>query len=275
METHILNPIQIAAGLGIAFLMAVLSYRLKALTISGSIGMIIIGTIIFGLGGIVFAVPLIFFFVSSSLLSQIKHQSKEYSMKLADKSGPRDIRQVLANGGAAAMTVIIFTVSQENLWLFVYLAAVCEATADTWATEIGTLSRSKPVSIVTFGRVESGQSGGVTILGTAASLLGSILAALSAIPVVLWISGDVSLSPFFWITASLAGFGGSLIDSILGATIQRQFRCGETDRITERPISGERHNQLIRGVRFFDNDMVNLISSLSAGALYAIVNVIL
>ena len=50
-----------------------------------------------------------------------------------------------------------------------FAGAIAAASADTWATEIGTLSPANPVSIATLRPVQTGMSGGVSILGIAAS----------------------------------------------------------------------------------------------------------
>jgi len=270
METGIINPAQILFGLTTSACLASLSYRLKALNISGAAGMIIIGTMVFGLGGWEISVPLLFFFISSSLLSRIKNRFKIDSMKLADKTGPRDIRQVFANGGAAALSVLAWAVTQDSIWIYVYIASVCEASADTWATEIGTLSKTKPVSIVSFKEVQPGQSGGVTLIGTAGAVLGSLFTAIVAIPLLAKVNynfGTIML-------ISSAGFAGCLFDSLLGATIQRQFCCSKTGKVTENKHSDGIKNSLFRGINYIDNDIVNFSSCIFTAGIIVIVKVI-
>lgn len=259
--------IQIAGGLGLALLLALISYRTRLVTISGALGMILIGIVVFGLGGLVFSIPLLFFFFTSSLLTVIKNPAKRRSQKVIDKAGPRDLGQVLANGGAAAIFVIVYFVSGRYIWFFAYLACVCEAAADTWATEIGTLSKTYPVSITTLKKVEPGISGGISVLGTLAALLGAILTMLSALPAAAHNSGLLIFAFSSWFIAANGGFAGAIFDSLLGASLQAQYRCLVCDRLTERREHCGLPSKYLRGYRFINNDTVNFFSALFAALM--------
>ncbi len=255
------------SGISLSVIMAFISYRLRALSISGAAGMIIVGSIVFGLGGVVFAIPLILFFVSSSLLSKIKTSDKEKSMEMFDKSGPRDIYQVLANGGVGALAVLMFFVTNNTIWFFIYLSSICEAAADTWATELGTISRKKPISIISFRKIEAGSSGGVSLLGTASAAGGSLM--IAGFSYLFSLSGTSSQSPRFesFIAVFIFGFIGALIDSLIGATIQSQFQCDICYKTTEQQWHCGKRSMLIRGFRAVNNDVVNFLSTTSAAVL--------
>ena len=259
-----LRAMQLVAGVALSLVIALVSYRIKAISLSGALEMIIIGTIIFGLGGIIFAVPLLFFYITSVILTAIKTSRKEIALLTFDKTGARDIWQVLANGGIPAVCAVIYFVTGNIIWFFPALAALCEAASDTWATEIGTLSRSTPVSIVTFKPVNPGQSGGVTALGILAAIAGSVLTMLIAY----WLGfleKDLGHFPLkLWTAAANCGLAGSLLDSILGGSIQAQYRCEICDRTTEKTIHCGLPTTLERGFRFLNNDAVNFASSLFA-----------
>jgi len=265
--TNIGPFIQFVIGFISAILIAAISYKLRALTISGAIGMVLIGTLVFGSGGIVFAVPLIIFFISSSFLSAIKSTSKKLALAESGKTGPRDIRQVLANGGIAALAATAYAVTQNDIWFMIYLAVVAEAAADTWATEIGTLSSRKPVSILNLRAVEPGQSGGITFLGTTASLVGSGMVILSGLAAVYLVGNIVIYDPSIWILAAFSGWAGAVFDSVLGASVQAQYKCQLCGKITEKAIHCKRATRLHRGWRFLNNDGVNFASSLFAALL--------
>jgi uncharacterized protein (TIGR00297 family) len=162
----------IAAALILSLVMALVSYRFRTVTRSGAVGMVIVGTVIFGLGGFVFAIPLLFFFISSSIFSNLKTPGKVKSLAGADKTGTRDFFQVMANGGVASALVLVYFISGDIIWFFPYLASMCEASADTWATELGTLYPDSPVSMTSLKRVDPGQSGGISMLGTIAAIGG-------------------------------------------------------------------------------------------------------
>ncbi len=269
-----LDLLQMMIGFLIAFILAYGSYKFNALSRSGAMGMIIVGTIVFGLGGLIFAVPLIFFFISSSLISLIITPSKRQAMITFDKTGPRDIWQVLANGGVGAVCVILYFITGESIWFFPYLAALCEATSDTWATELGTLSKRYPVSITTLKRVEPGRSGGVTVLGTLAAVAGSLATMLSGYSAIAVEFGLQQYQFKFWLAAVNAGIAGAILDSMLGGSIQAMYRCNVCERIIERKQHCGAPTNHISGWRFVNNDIVNFISTLFAAAVVAVIFVL-
>ena len=257
----------IIIGLAISGLMAIISYRLKALSGSGTVGMIIIGTLIFGLGQIPAAVPLILFFISSSLLSKLNNSHKTAAMKFGEKGSKRDIWQVFANGGVGATCIVVLFLTRQPVWFFCYLASISEAAADTWATEIGTMSRISPVSILSLRRVEAGMSGGITLVGTSAALTGSIFITLSVFIMQVLFYPAQHLSTALLGLSAGGGFIGSIIDSILGSSIQARFQCPTCNRLTERRIHCGTQTVSAGGVWCINNDAVNFLSALSAAIL--------
>ena len=255
---------QLLVGLGLAIVLALISYRFKALSISGALGTIAIGTLVFGLGGWLCAVPLLVFFITSSVLSRIRSEIKLQSIKTIEKAGPRDIKQVFANGGVATICLVVLLLINDDRWYVLYLASLGVAAADTWATEIGTLLSGKPVSIISWAKVPPGQSGGISLPGTIASLLGSMATVFSILPL------DAIPGSFgFLLLASCAGFIGSLIDSFLGATVQAAYRCNLCGAIVESQSHCGQQSTRIKGISFINNDMVNFLSNLIAVGLLA------
>lgn len=247
---------QFILGIVLAGLLAGLSYRLKALSVSGAFGTLLVGTVVFGLGGWLYSAPLIFFFISSNLLSKLKSEIKNQSRKSIEKAGARDIWQVFANGGVATACVLLQAFTSEYCWFYIYLASLGASSADTWATEVGTLMSSKPRSILTFKRVQTGVSGGVSIPGTFASLIGSALTVFSVLP---FLYNDLNLR--FLIFAVLTGFLGSIVDSIFGASVQASFNCEVCGKNTETISHCGNPTKLVRGIRIINNDFVNILSN--------------
>jgi uncharacterized protein (TIGR00297 family) len=134
-----------------------------------------------------------------------------------------------------------------------YLAAIAAATADTWATEIGFFSRKLPINIVSFKKVGKGSSGGITLLGTIGSAIGAAVIGLTGL---IW-----GLSGLEATVITVAGFTGSVIDSILGATIQGKFQCPECNNITEKRIHCGVNSTKIEGFSWLDNNLVNFINT--------------
>ncbi len=110
-----------------------------------------------------------------------------------------------------------------------FLGSMAAATADTWSTEIGSLSSKPPRSILSWKHVAAGSSGGVTILGLLGAFTGAIVIALV---------GSVANSHILviMIVGSIAGFTGSVVDSLIGASVQRVNRCPSCQILTERSI---------------------------------------
>ena len=248
---------QLIIGILLAALIAGLSYRWHFLKLNGAVITFLLGAVIFGFGGIKYTIPVLAFFIFSSLLSKAgKHKKMELESSF-EKSGVRDLSQVLANGGMAGILVILIFIFQRNDWYPQYLAGLAVATADTWATELGVFSRSKPRMITTFEQVAAGVSGAISLLGSLAAVAGSCFILLSGL-YFLRAAGQSSLDIIVIIIGS--GVLGSFIDSFIGATIQAQYRCRICHKSTEKRIHCQQEAHLVRGNVFITNDLVNFIS---------------
>src|SRR5690606_20349729 len=183
---------------------------------------------------------------------------------VASKGSRRDAGQVLANGGVAAGAAVVAGITGKPEAAFpAFLGAMAAATSDTWATEIGLLSRRPPRSIVTWRQVRPGLSGGVTPLGLAAAAAGGATIGLI---------GSLG-RPRRELVAlgTLAGLAGSLADSVAGATVQGVYRCPRCGEETERRVHSCGTPTIpARGVAWIDNDVVNLIGA-AVGAITALV----
>ena len=207
-----------------------LGYWRRSLTVSGVVGAILVGTLIFGFGGWLWGVLLITFFVSSSWLSHYRRADKEAAVEKFAKGSRRDIGQTLANGGLGAILAIVYARYPDPLVFAAFLGVMATVNADTWATELGVLSELPPRLITTGEEVPPGTSGGVTRLGIWASVAGALLigtVATMLTQVEALVSGEgwnleaVSYS----VLAVAGGLVGSLFDSLLGATVQGIYYC--------------------------------------------------
>ncbi|MFN2145233.1 MAG: DUF92 domain-containing protein [Anaerolineales bacterium] len=266
MNTPLIPTSQILIGFGLALLISLLGKAARALALSGAIAATLIGTVIFGIGGLPWAALMITFFVTASGLSRLFGARKSDLTDKFEKGSQRDWAQVFANSGAGAFLAVISLLFPEAVWPWVaYAGAMAAVNADTWATELGVLS-PKPPRLITSGEtVAMGTSGGVTLTGTAATFAGGLLiAAVGGL-----CQPDVPAAPFI-IAVSLAGLTGSLIDSLLGATVQAIYYDPVRQKETERQILGEDGKLVapLRGWVWMNNDLVNFLSSV-AGALAA------
>ena len=254
---------QLFVGFILAIIIALAAYRANSLSSSGVYAAIVVGSVIFGVGGWQWAVLLLVFFVSSSGLTRAFKKRKSGLSEKFSKGGRRDAGQVIGNGGLATLFAGLHYFLPASPWVWMaFAASLAAVNADTWATELGVLNPHPPRMITNFGKVvEKGTSGGISLTGTLASLAGAgligLLAALiSPLP--------ASFAMAAWIT--LAGLAGSLFDSLLGATVQAIYYCPTCRKETERhPLhTCGTQTTLRRGWSWLDNDLVNLGCSLFA-----------
>lgn len=252
--------IQILGGFFLAVLISLAAYRLGSLSTSGVFGAVITGGIIFGFGGFPWGAQLLTFFITSSLLSKLFKHRKESLADKFSKGHQRDLGQVLANGGTGALLAIIFLIDNSHNWTwFAFVGAMAAVNADTWATEIGILNPKNPRLITNWKIVNPGTSGGVSITGILASLIGSSIIGVVS---VVFTPADEAWIVFF--AAVLGGMAGSIFDSFLGATVQAIYYCPECKIETERHPEHTCHSltHQIHGWSWLNNDLVNLFASM-------------
>lgn len=249
---------QLAIGAVLALVVALAAYRFHALSRSGAVAAFAIGTAIFGAAGWQGACVLFAFFIPSTLLSRIGRARKRELVDIG-KHGARDAWQVLANGGVAAVCIVL-SLRYGLGYATAFAGALAAASADTWGTEIGTLARGTPRSILTLRPLATGLSGGITLQGTLAEFAGAALVGLIA-----W---TLHLAPFVAVLAG--GVAGAFVDSLLGATLQALRWCPTCERACEtNPHVCGTSTTLRRGAAWFDNDLVNLAATATGATVAA------
>jgi uncharacterized protein (TIGR00297 family) len=265
------NPANLVFGFLLSLIIAAVALRGHSLSRSGAAGAVVEGTVIFGLGGFAWGLLLIAFFISSSALSHYKASRKASLAEKFAKTGQRDLSQVLANGGlGAALAVLSLFIADTWLLFVAFTGAMAAVNADTWATEIGVLSPRLPRLITTGKVTAAGTSGAISLWGVSAAAAGALFIGACATlfsPLVTAVSSAQMLS--LVAIALIAGLAGSLVDSLLGATVQGIYWCERDQKETEKRIHtcGER-TRLLRGWAWMDNEWVNFLCS-AVGALVA------
>lgn len=246
----------------IMLVVSVASYKSKQLTLGGSFAAFLVGlipTYVLGFGALA---TLLLFFIAAGVLGKIaKRICTVDVMKIHKKGGTRDAMQVYANGFMALLAGLLYALNPTMSFLVMFGSAVGEAASDTFASEVGILSKTKPVSIITGKPMTPGLSGAVSPLGLASGLLGAVLIGLCFWGCFLPLAPK---SAAYASVVALSSFFGCLIDSVLGATVQAHYYDEVNDRITERSEVDGRMLVLERGVRWIDNDMVNFMSNVIA-----------
>jgi uncharacterized protein (TIGR00297 family) len=231
------------------------AWRARGLTASGAAAAWTVGTLILWGSGWEGGAVLAAFFVSSSAVSRLT-----VALPGIDPKGDRrDHRQVWANGGPAALGALLgICCGQAGLW--VITGSLAAAAADTWATAIGSRSGTPPRLLWSGRTVPPGANGGVTVLGSAAAAAGALLvAALGAV------AGGV---PRILPLATLIGFAGMLLDSVLGGLLQGRFVCSTCGESSEWRVH-RCGTPTVRqgGIAWLDNDGVNLAATTAAALL--------
>ncbi|MFH0713798.1 MAG: DUF92 domain-containing protein [Candidatus Micrarchaeota archaeon] len=272
--------------IGIIFLLlfAIFAFKRDALTEEGTLTAITIGLLVFlfplgPISGRIWFALVALFFLASFFVTKYCSRAKVTVNKEFAKGATRDLMQVFANGAGAAILAVIYYFYPHDVVFLAFAVVLATVNADTWATELGILSRSKPVLITNFKTVRRGVSGAVSIYGLLAAFIGSLLIALGAVLFIYFDSvyfGSIFRVPggvyLFVAVVSVFGVLGSLVDSILGAVVQIMYYCKKCRKETERTVHRcGRHTVYYKGIKFFDNDVVNLISSLVTGLLAALV----
>ena len=249
--------------------------RGRTLTLGGGVGAIVIGTAIYGYAGWAGYVVLLSFFVSSTLLTRFRYTAKAAKGVSELKAGARTIWQTIGQGGVALIIAGIALLLRVHSAMLAagFVSALAEANADTWAVELGVLSKRSPRLITKFCcEVPPGTSGGVSPLGELAAVAGCFLVALVA--GVLGVLGNTPV--FLIVTTAIAALVGEHVDSVLGATVQAAYYCPLCQKETERKIhkcgTAARH---VKGLRIITNEAVNFVSTATAAALALILQLVL
>lgn len=243
----------ILLGLAASFICCAAAFVLRWLTLDGAAAAIVIGTITFGLGGWPTIIALLFFFISSALITPKEGPAPVDNIN----RNRRDGLQVWANGFWIVFWLVTGMLTNWFACWIAAAAAIATATADTWATELGSERfDAKTYLVGSFREVEAGTQGGVSWPGLTASLAGS-----SFIAGIAYLGFPFSIGWFICIL--MAGLAGSLFDSWLGASLQ-----GVTHTLHFSRFSWQQDI-------IIDNNMVNWMATGLGSLLILILNLII
>jgi uncharacterized protein (TIGR00297 family) len=259
----------IAAAVACNAVLALAAYAKRAVSISGAVIGFLVGFGVFAFGGLAYFIILGTFFVSSSVLSRIGAARKSLLEGVQERGSRRDAVQVLANGGVGLAAAALSFATGSIMWSVAYTASFAAANADTWSSEVGVLSRRRPRSILTWRLVEPGVSGGVTALGLLAGAAGSATIALVGLAALALLGAPVPFGAAV-VAVTLGGFSGTIVDSVLGATVQAQYAEQGSGAYTEQRRGPRGTNELRRGISFVTNDFVNFAACLAGTAVASI-----
>ncbi len=218
----------------------------KALTKWGIVLAVVLDIIVSIAFGNIGFVILLMFFVGSLMSDKVKKHKKR------SPSEQRNSIQVLANGFVGGVSALIYIVFPNKVFFLLYATSFAEAFADTVGSGIGALAKNT-YDPFRMKKVENGLSGGMSIIGTTASLL----AALSIASLSLLFEG---IYIFDAIIIASCGFLGSVFDSFLGSRAQIKYICRKCGAVVEDSVHCDNICQKHSGFSWVNNNVVNLVS---------------
>lgn len=214
----------------------------------GAVASVLVGGLVWESGQWATALPLLFFFVTSSAISKL---ALGQSRTRESAGSGRCAVQVLSNGAPAALVCGLDLLMGVPQFEVAVLACFACATADTWSSELGTRFGKTAWRISSLKKTQPGVSGAVSIPGSIAGVFGACAIALFALP----ISGGGAAA-----AVAIAGTAGFLLDSILGDLFQARYRRHDGTMSDDQGVN----TILANGQAWLDNHLVNLISTSAA-----------
>jgi len=204
----------------IALLFGYFSYRLKAADLSGLFAGAIIGVVLIVFTGVEWFFLMLIFFIIGSACTRYRFQFKSSIGVEESHGGVRGYFNVFANGLVAAAGAVLFGITGHPAAIALFVGSIASATADTVASEIG-VTGGTPRLITTLRPVPAGTNGGVTVLGEIAGAFGAC-----AIGAAAWLLSIVDIHVA--VIAAVAGFVGTNVDSLVGATLENRKVVGNS-----------------------------------------------
>ncbi|RZA03857.1 MAG: DUF92 domain-containing protein [Sphingobacteriaceae bacterium] len=192
------------------------SFIKHKLTLPGAVTGLVAGLFIYEGTGLTGFTMLCLFFIAGSWATSWHKNEKNIS----EANHPRTSGQVLANGGVAALLAIVAFIKPDlsPLLLVMLAGSLASAMADTLSSELGMVYGKRFFNVITFKKDERGLDGVVSVEGTLIGLGGAFVTAL-----LFWLFTDWSKALYI---ITIAGFLGNIVDSILGATLERKGIIG-------------------------------------------------
>jgi len=258
----------------------------KSLSTDGAVAAFVVGFSAL-LASYRFGFTLLVFYWTSSKLTKFKSDLKRMVEGGYREGGQRNWRQVLNSSLPGVIIALVYLArfqvdgpllhdGERSLLLAAYLGFFACTNGDTWASEIGIvaglrsgssrLSGSPLLAIPPFRKVPRGTNGGISLVGTIASLAGGAVIGLAYFLLGLpFTPGHLMISQArrnLWLGTFGGGFG-SWADSVLGATLQASWYDEEAGVVlAEIPPQREKKKlKHITGVDLLSNEQINLLSA--------------
>jgi uncharacterized protein (TIGR00297 family) len=203
-------------AVAVNLVLAVLALGLKMVNRSGAIVGFLLGVAVYLGWGYKSFLMMFAFFAIGSVATRLGYQRKAARSVAEKRGGARSWREAVANSLAGAFfSLLVITTHHEGAFLIALVAAFAEAAGDTASSEIGQWLSGRAYLITTFQAVPAGENGGVSLTGSVSGILSSSLIVALAFALGLCGKGAAGI-------ALAAAVAGNILDSVLGATIERR-----------------------------------------------------
>jgi uncharacterized protein (TIGR00297 family) len=206
--------------IGLTLALAFFAWGMRSVTGAGAMAGVFLTAVLCLAAGAGALLPICTLFLFTIASTRMGRRKKE-RFGTAERGHGRNAPQIFANLGVAAMCAapLIFVDHPYHLLLAGASAALGEAAGDTVSSELGQVLGGRPRLVTTLRRVSPGVDGGITVAGTAFSFAAAALVCLTCE----W--AGLLLPRFYWPVVCCAFFG-TVLDSLLGATLERPDRLG-------------------------------------------------
>lgn len=231
----------------------IIVFLFKIIEYYGALAAATIGFLFYYFGGtfaLAFVVCCYFIMLVVSLIGKVLKNDVSSVVK---KTKSKDFIEIFVNGVWPVVSILLFALTENHIFFVISLITMSEGFVDSLASDIGTLSKKEPYDLIRRKIVPKGLSGGVTFLGSMSSFIGSICFAVA-------IKYICELNYYSILLIAIIIYSGSIVDSILGSTIQVKFHCNVCGSITEKEVHCEKETSVISGCKWINNDVVNCLS---------------
>ncbi|MEA2337767.1 MAG: hypothetical protein QOE82_1774 [Thermoanaerobaculia bacterium] len=207
--------------------LAILGYAVRSVDLSGTLAGWLLGCVIILGGGPPLYVALLAFFILGTLATKLGYARKSREGLAQEKGGRRGAAHAFANVGVAAICAIACWRGLGFVPLFMGIAALATAAADTTASEIGQLFGKRAFLPLSFRRVERGTEGAISVEGTLAGIVAGFLVAIAGTAMAAhhyrpgFIGSVAIYKSHVIIVLTLCALLGSYLESILGSWNRR------------------------------------------------------